>query len=99
MRSMVQCLVVVLMLASGELLAADTSAGFRLYRTHCQVCHGANGRGEMAGVPDFRRGDGLLRTDRDLFVAIMEGRGTMPGYRGIFNEADAFDVIAYLRSF
>ena len=46
--------------------AADPQKGGRLYTKNCQNCHGADGVAQMPGIPDFKRGEGLLRSDDDL---------------------------------
>lgn len=78
--------------------AADTQNGAKLYAQHCLSCHGPNGKGSFAGVPDFARSNTLFRSDGALFASIKTGKGAMPGYFGILRERDLFDVIAYLRT-
>jgi len=78
--------------------AADVFNGQRLYRTHCQICHGTSGRPDMAGTPDFSRGDTLMRGDLAVLAAIADGRRAMPGYRGLLSNEETLDVIAYLRT-
>ena len=78
--------------------AADPQKGSKLYTKNCKNCHGANGMGQMPGLPDFRRGDGLLRSDNDLLQFIRNGSGMMPAYRGLLSDRDILDVISYLRT-
>ena len=52
----------------------------------------------MPGVPDFRRGEGLFRSDDDLLQFIRNGSGMMPAYRGLLSDRDILDVISYLRT-
>ena len=56
-------------------LAADPMAGKPIYERHCESCHGLKGRGRLAGTPDFRRGDALLKSDIALVAHIRAGRG------------------------
>ena len=79
--------------------AADTSKGRQIYQTNCEVCHGPNGKGIMMDIPDFSLGDGLMQVDTSLFEVVREGKSTMPSFRGILEERDIFDVIAYIRLF
>ncbi len=79
-------------------LAADPTKGRVIYNTHCQNCHGANGAGQLPGMPDFTRGDALFRPDLELVRSIMAGRGMMPAYRGMFTEEELLDVVAFLRT-
>jgi len=78
--------------------AADPQKGNQLYTKNCQNCHGADGVAQMPGVPDFRRGEGLFRSDDDLLQFIRNGSGMMPAYRGLLSDRDILDVISYLRT-
>jgi len=78
--------------------AADPQKGNTLYTKNCQTCHGADGVAQMPGVPDFRRGEGLFRSDDDLLQFIRNGSGMMPAYRGLLSDRDILDVISYLRT-
>jgi len=77
---------------------ADVFNGRTIYDMHCQACHGADGRSMVAGTPDFSSGDVLFQPDTELFKQIREGKRAMPAYRGILNDDEIRDVIAYLRS-
>ena len=52
----------------------------------------------MPGIPDFSSGDGLFLPDPDLLNQIRDGKDMMPAYRGIIEDEEILDVIAYLRS-
>lgn len=91
-------MLVPLLLAMTAARAADTQNGAKLYAQYCLSCHGANGKGSFAGVPDFSRSNTLFRSDGALFASIRAGKGAMPGFLGILRERDLFDVIAYLRT-
>jgi cytochrome c6 len=78
--------------------AADTQNGSRLYGQYCLSCHGANGKGNFPGVPDFSRNNVMFRSDGALFSSIKTGKGSMPGFLGILRERELFDVIAYMRT-
>jgi cytochrome c6 len=98
MRSPWCLLVSVAFFLTSGVRAADTQNGARLYAQYCLSCHGVNGRGSAAGVPDFSRSNALFASDGALFGNIRAGRGAMPGFLGILRERDLFDVIAYLRT-
>jgi cytochrome c6 len=78
--------------------AADPQQGRKVYKTHCENCHGANGAGQIPGAPDFLRGNALLKPDLELLRTVKAGRGMMPAYQGMFTDAELLDVIAYLRT-
>ncbi|MBN4063257.1 cytochrome c [Cardiobacterium sp. AH-315-I02] len=77
----------------------DFFKGQTIYATYCQACHGSNGRGTLAGTPDFRRSHALMKADAQLYEIILNGRIIMPGFRGVLKNDDMYDVISYLRSF
>lgn len=92
--------------------------GRGLYLEHCAVCHGVEGRGDgPAGLPivpvprDFgvgrfkfdADGDGRTGTDRDLFLVIRDGAGTVGGNPsmapwGHLGEERIHELVAYVRS-
>lgn len=88
-----------LVVVSGSSRAADPDEGARLYELHCEVCHAEDGRGRVAGAPDFSRGQGLLVPDSTLVQLLRKGRGSMPAYEGLLREHQLLDLIAYLRTF
>ncbi len=83
---------------TGAAIAADPTKGRVIYMSQCQNCHGANGVGQLPGMPDFSRGESLFRPDTELVRVIFAGRGMMPAYRGMFTEEELLDVVAYLRT-
>ena len=87
-----------LALAGGNALAADIAKGATLYATHCAACHGANGTPVLAGAPNFRRLDSLMRPDMQLLASIRSGKGAMPGFLGVLRDREILDVVAYLRT-
>lgn len=91
-------LAAVLFAVAPTVRASDSDQGAVLYRQHCASCHGATGRGEMPGVPNFARGDALLRTDAELLERIRRGRLAMPGYFGILTDEEILDVVSFLRT-
>ena len=80
---------------------AGKDAASILFRQHCQRCHGADGTGRQGGLPVFTsRAWQERRTDVQLVVSILEGKGTgMPGFRGRLNETQARSLVAHIRAF
>ncbi len=73
------------------------TAGSRIYRSDCALCHQANGDG-VDGV-DLRTGTFMtVRSDDDLRRIITEGseNGSMPG--NDFDEAQLASLVAYIRA-
>ena len=87
-----------LVLATTLSSASDINLGRKIYQQHCVMCHGNDGRGSMAGAPDFKRGQGLMQSDQALLARIQNGKNACPAYRGILDEQDSLDVIAFIRT-
>lgn len=85
-------------LAAGGAAAADIQRGRGLYGTHCASCHGAEGQPTMAGAPNFRRMERLMKPDMQLMTTIRSGKGACPSFFGVLREREILDVIAFLRT-
>ena len=57
--------------------AGDIFKGEALYKAHCELCHGANGRPATPDAPNFSRGDRLIQADANLSKAIRFGKNSM----------------------
>lgn len=79
--------------------ASDINIGHSIYQRHCVSCHGINGSPAMAAAPDFRRGQGLMQSDQALHKRILKGKNACPAFRGILDDQQILDVIAYIRTF
>lgn len=79
--------------------ASDINLGRVIYQRHCAGCHGVNGSPVMAAAPDFKRGQGLMQPDQTLHKRIQQGKNACPAYRGILDDQQILDVIAYIRTF
>ena len=95
--SRLSVLAVMLTVAGYEARAADIFNGREVYDMHCQGCHGIDGRSVEPGTPDFTRGESLLVPDTELFKRLWDG-AHMPSYRGMLEDSDLRDVIAYVRT-
>jgi cytochrome c6 len=78
--------------------ASDINLGRSTYQRHCVSCHGVNGSPSMAAAPNFKRGQGLLQSDQSLLQRIQVGKNACPAYRGILDDQQILDVIAYIRT-
>jgi mono/diheme cytochrome c family protein len=81
--------------------AAPPAEEAALFRRFCQGCHGADGRGVGKDVPDLTRPAWQeKRSDAQLVVTILEGKGTvMPAFGDRLSPAQAKTLVAHLRSF
>lgn len=96
-RSVVALLAAVIFTAA-PVQAADPRNGAKIYNNHCAGCHGAQGNGMMPGMPNFLRGEGLMKPDAVLVQTLERGAGMMPAFRGLLTTQELLDVVAYLRT-
>ncbi len=78
--------------------ASDIAQGRELYQRHCAMCHGQGGSPSVAGAADFKRGEGLMQSDRALLEHIQKGKRACPSHLGVMSEQEIYAVIAYVRS-
>ncbi|MBF0142302.1 MAG: cytochrome c [Magnetococcales bacterium] len=85
----------------GSGLAGSPFRGEKLFATHCALCHGPTGHGEMPGVPDLTwqggRNNGLLRGDGALIERIGRGNRACPGFAGILSGEEIGDIVTFMR--
>lgn len=97
-----QACAAVLLLALGLVAspvdAADVANGRKIFAQHCAGCHGAGGVPVMPGAPNLTRPEATMRPDASLAMLIRNGRMTMPGYRGLLQDSQIYDVIAFMRT-
>lgn len=95
-----QLLLTMIIALSGSIPAnaSDINLGQQIYQRHCASCHGVNGSPTMGGAPDFKRGQGLMQSDQALHRRIQNGKRACPAYRGILDDQEILDVIAYIRT-
>lgn len=94
-------------------LALATPAAFAdgaaLYAKSCASCHGKDGTGatkmgKKAGAKDYTTADGQKWSDAEGVKAILEGvkdggKTKMKAYSGKISEAEAKELVAYIRKF
>lgn len=91
--------------SEGEPLFAGDPRGAALYEQYCALCHGAEGEGYAADDATRLRGQGLLRTATDDFLAVAIARGrrgtAMAAYSdqfgGPLDESQIDALVAHLR--
>lgn len=95
------------LLASALLIAAPAvyGDGAELYAKNCASCHGKDGKGETTmgkkqKVKDYTDAKNQAAfTDEEAVKAILEGKGKMKGYKDKVTEAEAKDLVKYIRAF
>jgi cytochrome c6 len=94
-------------------LALATPAAFAdaaaTYAKSCASCHGKDGAGatkmgKKAGARDYTTAEGQKWSDAEGVKAILEGvkdggKTKMKGYSGKISEAEAKELVAYIRKF
>ncbi|HLJ25821.1 MAG TPA: cytochrome c [Candidatus Angelobacter sp.] len=81
--------------------AQDDAAA--LYKTKCQVCHGADGKGDTPagqkmGAKDFHSPEVAKMSDAELVEAVKKGKGKMQGYDGKLTDDQIKSLVKYIRS-
>ena len=82
----------------------DRERGQEVYARDCAACHGTKALGDgpaaaVLGVPaPALAGRAPVTEEAAQIRSILDGRGSMPGFSAIFDEADARKVLAWLRS-
>ena len=100
MKVMITTMAIGILLAAAVPAAADEVAA--LYKSKCQVCHGADGKGTPAGqklgVKDFQSPEVAKQADADLTKITKEGKGKMPKYDGKLTDDQIKELITYIHS-
>ena len=85
--------------------AGDPVRGKQIYKTKCAICHfdtsSANRVGPgMKGLfkAEKMARSGLAPSEETVRKLILEGYGTMEGFRGVFTREQLNDLIAYLKT-
>jgi mono/diheme cytochrome c family protein len=72
-----------------------------LYKTKCQMCHGANGNpaptGVKMGARSFQSPEVVKESDSMLFTITKSGKNKMPAYKSLTDE-QIKGLVKYMRS-
>ena len=100
MKAMISTMALGILLAGAIPAAADDAAA--LYKSKCQMCHGADGKGTPAGqkmgARDFHSPEVAKLSDEDLIKVTKEGKGKMPAYDKKLTDDQIKQLIKYVRS-
>lgn len=90
---------ILLLLVTSVVMAGDPMKGRSLYDNRCAGCHGIDGSPQVAAIPNFKMGQGLMQSDQQLLAFVQKGKGVMPGFKGVLSDTEIRDIIAHIRTF
>jgi mono/diheme cytochrome c family protein len=99
-RSLMMLATVISMASAAQLAqAASVAAGQAVYKAKCQMCHGAEGLGNLpkAKVNPLGGATAQALSDADLKKAVTAGTASMKPVAGVAG-ADLDNVVAFVRS-
>ena len=99
-RTLMMLATVICMASAAQLAqAASVPAGQAVYKAKCQMCHGADGSGNLPKAKANPLGGATVqaKSDADLKTAVTAGAGTMKPVPGVAG-ADLDNVVAFVRS-
>jgi len=91
----------ILMLVSATGAFAQDDAA--LFKSKCQSCHGADGKGDTAigkklGVRNFHSPEATKESDNEWFDIVKKGKDKMPGYDGKLTDDQIKALVKFCRS-
>ena len=83
--------------------ACGEAPGADLYKTKCQMCHGATGMadtgaGKAMKVKPVTDPDVKKATEAEMIKAVSDGMGKMQPYKGKLTDAQIKDAVTYFRT-
>jgi mono/diheme cytochrome c family protein len=99
-RTLMMLAAVICMASAAQLAqAASVTAGQAVYKAKCQMCHGADGSGNLPKAKANPLGGATVqaKSDADIKTAVTAGAGTMKPVPGVAG-ADLDNVVAFVRS-
>jgi cytochrome c6 len=79
------------------------SSGEALYKSKCQMCHGAKGAAEtptakMLKVFPINSPEMKKLSEADMIKATADGKGKMPAFKGKLTDPQIKEVVSYFRT-
>lgn len=92
-----------LVLVLAAVPASFSQSAADLYKSKCQMCHGADGKGNTPiaakmGVRDFHGPVVAKESDQELFTITKNGKDKMPAYAGKLTDDQIKEQVKYIRS-
>ena len=96
-------LVLALAAAFSALPARAQSSGADVYKAKCQMCHGADLKGNTPGgkmthAQPLDSPEVIRKSDADLIATTKNGKNKMPAFAAKLSDAQIHSVIAYIRT-
>ncbi|MBZ5645754.1 MAG: c-type cytochrome [Acidobacteriia bacterium] len=80
-------------------MASWAEGGADTFKAKCVMCHGADGKGKMAGTKDLGSAEVQKQSDADLTAVITKGKAPkMPAFDGKLTADQIKAVVAYIRT-
>jgi mono/diheme cytochrome c family protein len=95
-------LIVVLTIGTATLAYSQDDVA-ALFKSKCQVCHGADGKaatpaGQKVGAKDFHSPEVAKLSDAELIASVEKGKEKMPAYQGKLSGDQITQLVKYLRT-
>ena len=74
------------------------AAGADDYKAKCVMCHGADGKGQMAAKMGSKDLAGTSLSEADIVKTITDGKGKMTGFKGKLSDDQIKAVAAYVKT-
>jgi mono/diheme cytochrome c family protein len=69
--------------------------GEALYKEYCKSCHGPDGKLGLGGAYDLATSK---LSEQDAMAIILNGKGTMPGFRKVLTQRDTDAIVEYIKT-
>jgi cytochrome c553 len=94
---LIRCLLTVAMVSLAA--AQDAADSANLYKSKCDICHGADGAGKSAMKnTDLHAPQVQKQTDAQLQEAVANGKGKMTGYKDKLSKQQIAGLVTYIRT-
>ena len=95
--------VAAIFLAAAVAIPALAQSGADLYKSKCQMCHGADGlgatpAGKAMKAVSFKDPAAIKSTDAQLIAIIKNGKNKMPPYAGKLTDDQIKSLVSYIRT-